>query len=261
VQNIGLLLFIAILPVLLILLFVYNKDKKKEPLFLLLQLFLLGIVSCFIVILLSKALGFLPFMQGDLDDKRFFDIILYSFLGVALIEEFCKWLMLYLKGYNNKEFDELYDIIVYAVFVSLGFAFFENLIYIFSSQALRTAIVRALSSVPGHACDAIFMGYYLTIAKEHSYNKRKDLEKKNILLSIVVPTLLHGFYDFCLMSNINALLIVFFIFIIFLYIISLKKLKEISNNNRTIKYQNTFCKACGAKVEGRFCNNCGTSQE
>lgn len=260
-KNIGLLLFIAILPVLLILLFVYNKDKKKEPFSLLIQLFLLGILSCFLVIIISKALEFIPFMQGSLESKGLIDILLYSFLGVALIEESCKWLMLYIKGYNNKEFDEIYDIIVYAVFVSLGFAFFENLVYIFSTQELTTALIRAISSVPGHACDAVFMGYYLTLAKEYSYNNRKDLEKKYVILSILIPTILHGIYDFCLMSSIDALVIVFLIFVIYLYIITFKKLKVMSKNNHQLKPQNTFCKACGAKVEGSFCPNCGAFQK
>ena len=56
---------------------------------------------------------------------------IYVFLFVALIEEGSKFLMTYILGYNNKEFDEVYDMIVDASFVSLGFAFYENLIYIF----------------------------------------------------------------------------------------------------------------------------------
>lgn len=263
-DDISLLLFFTVLPIILILVFVYNKDKNKEPIKLLLQLFGLGILSCFMVLLLSDVLAlFLPFMDMKLSEMNFINTLLYAFIGVAFVEEFCKWVMVYSKGYHNKEFDELYDIIVYAVFVSLGFAFFENIMYVLSSGNLRTAIIRAISAVPGHACDAIFMGYYLSIAKQYHYQKKKDLEKKNVILSIFIPALLHGIYDFCLMSGIRLLVFVFIIFVIGLYAISLKKLKEISSSNKIINGSNVhrFCINCGAKLNGPFCNNCGARQE
>lgn len=261
-NNLGVMLFLAALPVILILIFVYNKDKAKEPLGLLLKLFGLGIVSCFLVLFVSDILeNILPFMRGNLGDKSFIDVLLYSFIGVALVEESCKWLMLYWKGYKSEEFDELYDILVYSVFVSLGFAFFENVLYIIGSQSLFVAILRAISSIPGHACDAVFMGYYLSIAKQCAFKDRKDLERKNIILSIIIPAILHGIYDFCLMSNYTILVVVFIIFVSALYVISLNKLKEISSTNKKIKFRNKFCGKCGAKVEGDFCGRCGAKQE
>ena len=256
-NQLGLLLFITIIPVLLILIYVYQKDKQKEPISILLQFFGLGILCCFIVIYFSQFLeNFLPFMNSS-NRKTFFDIILYAFIGVAFIEEGCKWLMLYMRGYYTKEFDEVFDILVYAVFVSLGFAFFENAFYIYQIGQLKTALIRAVSAIPGHACDAIFMGYYLSIAKQHHYQKNKKEEKKNIILSLLVPTILHGIYDFCIMAKMELFTYVFLIFIVFLYIISFKKLLEISKENKIIKYKEVFCKNCGAKMEGRRCKNCG----
>lgn len=258
----GIMFFLAVLPVILILLFVYNKDKTKEPLSLLIKLFILGIFSCFLVLAISGVMGvFLPFMRGRLEGKSFIETLLYAFIGVALVEEFSKWLILYFKGYKSEEFDELYDILVYAVFVSLGFAFFENILYIFGKESLKVAILRALSAVPSHACDAIFMGYYLNLAKQCANRNRKDLERKNTILSIIIPTILHGIYDFCLMSGNGILLITFIVFVIELYIISLKKIKELSENNQKIKFKNNFCSICGTKVIGPYCSNCGTKQE
>ena len=124
-----LLLALAALPVIVILLFVYLKDRNKEPMVLLIKLFLSGFVSCILTLLLSEVMGwFLPFMNGSLANKSFFDTLLYAFIGVALVEEFSKWLMTYLVGYNNREFDELYDGIVYAIFVSLGLSLIIRLI-------------------------------------------------------------------------------------------------------------------------------------
>ena len=257
----SILFFLAALPVVIILIIVYSKDKKKEPFSLLLQFFLLGIVSCFLVLGVSDILGvFLPFMELT-KSNTFLDILLYSFIGVAFVEELCKWVMVYVKGYNNKEFDEIYDIMVYSIFVSLGFAFFENIIYVFGTKNFITALMRALSAVPGHACDAIFMGYYLCIAKELHIKGNKQLERRNIALSILVPAILHGIYDFCLMSNIDALVYVFIIFIIVLYTISIRKLNEISTTNFSLRKRNNFCPNCGTKIEGHFCPRCGRGQD
>ena len=221
--NNPLLLVLAILPVVIILIIVYQKDKNKEPMTLL--------------------------------------IILYAFIGVALVEEFCKWLMTYLIGYHNREFDELYDGIVYAIFVSLGFAFIENILYVISTASLGTALMRAVSAVPSHACDAIFMGYYLSVAKYWSIKRDKDKEKKYVLKSIFVPAVLHGIYDFCLMSGFTILVIVFIVFVVFLYILSIKKLKKLSKYNKQIVFKNKFCHVCGKAVTGSFCSRCGTKQE
>ena len=260
-SYIGLLLVLAALPVILILLFVYYKDKNKEPMKLLIKLFIAGILSCILVLIISGILElFLPFMKGSLASKSFIDTLLYAFIGVAMVEEFSKWLMTYVVGYNNREFDELYDGIVYAIFVSLGFAFIENILYVVNTSSVNTALLRAVSAVPSHACDAIFMGYYLSLAKQYSIRKNKEKEKKNIMLSLLVPMVLHGIYDFCLMSGQTLLVTVFLVFVVFLYIASIKKLKTLAKNNKRIKFKNKFCHVCGKAVTGEYCSKCGTRQ-
>lgn len=261
-NNLTIMLFLAVLPILIILIIVYSKDKNKEPISLLLQFFCLGILSCFLVLILSDLLSVIfPFMKMNLKDMSFIDTLLYSFVGVALVEEFCKWIMLFTRGYNSKEFDETYDILVYSVFVSLGFAFFENIIYVFQNGKILTALLRAFSAIPGHACDAIFMGYYLSIAKQYKYKNNDKLEKNNIILSLVVPSILHGIYDFCLMANLNFLIYVFISFTIFLYIISINKLKLLADNNKKFRHSYNYCNNCGAKISGNICEKCGFRQE
>lgn len=256
------LLFLAALPVVAILLFVYLKDKNKEPMSLLIKLFLGGFVSCALVIFVSKFLGvFLPFMDTDLTYKTFLDTLLYAFIGVALVEELCKWVMVYWIGYNHKEFDELYDGLVYCTFVSLGFAFIENILYVITTSSISTAFLRAVSAVPSHACDAIFMGYYVSAAKQFGLAGKKKAEARYLRLSVFVPTLLHGIYDFCLMSGYQTLLIIFLFFVVGLYVFSIKKLLSMSKNNRKIRYKNRFCGTCGKIVTGEFCANCGQRQD
>ena len=257
-----LLLFLSLLPVILLLVYIYNTDNKKEPLKLLIQLFLLGMLSSVLVILISKGVNLIiPSLNKKLTDYSFLELLFYAFIRVALIEELCKWIMLVFRGYNNKEFDEIYDIIVYAVFVALGFALVENLAYVFSRSSLRAAILRALLSVPGHACNAIFMGYYLGIAKRFHYNKQFKLEKKYIIFSILVPTLLHGMYDFCLMSKLKILIFVFVLFIALLYMKSFTTVKEVSLDRKNLVSKHRFCKSCGYKIDGDICPKCGLKQD
>ena len=259
-NNIGIMLFIIVLPIVLITLFVYNKDKHKEPIDLLVQLFLLGMLSCILTLGTSLILdNYLPFMKEGSNSKELISIFLYSFIGVALIEEMFKWIFLYLKGFKSKEFDELYDVVVYSIFISLGFAFLENVFFILSDDIINmsTIILRAVTAIPGHACYAVFMGYYLSLARKFKSERKKILVRNNIALSIIVPIMLHGIYDFCLLSNIRLLMFVFIGFMVILYIISYKKLEIASHSSKKIKHKFKFCKNCGMKVEKDFCPKCG----
>ena len=260
------LLFLAVIPVVLILLYVYSKDRNKEPTRLLVKLFLFGIISCFLTLALTDILEqIIPFFAMETEDYSKFQILIYVFIGVALIEEFSKWLMAYLIGYKSDEFDEIYDSIVYAVFVSLGFALFENLLYVFGDKNLLTnvfvGIFRGVLSVPGHACYGLYMGYFLSLAKICSHRGRPDLEKKFLALSIIVPSILHGIYDYCLMSKIDILLLVFFVFVILMFIFSIRRLKKISKDSTKLVIKNKYCSNCGSPVKGLYCSNCGTRQE
>ena len=246
--NTFMLLFFTVFPIALILLFVYLKDREKEPLVLLLTFFCLGILASFLVIQLSKVITpIIPFMSKKMLEMTFLEKIVYNFIIVAFIEEICKWIMVYCVGYHHKEFDEIYDIMIYAIFVSLGFALFENIVYVLLlSSSLQVAILRAISAIPGHACDAIFMGYYLSMAKMY-YRKDKKEERKNIILSIVTPTLLHGIYDFCLIlisTNLSGnqktiissiCILMFSIFVSTLYMYSYRRIRDLSNSNYRIR--------------------------
>lgn len=255
-EYMALLLFFATIPIIIIMLYVYSKDKNKEPLALLIKLFLSGFLSCYLVLIVSDLLGMVfPFMEET--NRSVFGTFLYAFIGVALVEELCKWIMVMLIGYNHNAFDEIYDILIYAVFVSLGFAFIENVMYVINLNSLRTAMVRAVSAVPSHACDAVFMGYFLSIAKQNELNKKNKYVSKYIILSIVTPTILHGTYDFLLMSGIEWSTEIFFVFVVVLYFISIKRLKKLSKLNRQVVKRTRFCKKCGKPINTPICPYCG----
>lgn len=234
-----LLILLAILPIIIICKYVYDKDKDKEPRGLLSKLLLSGILAAILVIIISLVLEVLiPWLELT-EGVSFARLLVITFIGIAMLEEGMKLLMVYLFGYKNQEFDETYDIIVYSVFVSLGFAAFENIIYILSDGGMTIGIIRGLMAVPSHAFDALFMGYYLSLAKVSSMKNNKQLEKKNIFKSLMIPTILHGIYDFCLLSGSIPLIIFCIVFIIFLYIVSINKLNYVVKNNIKLIKKNT----------------------
>ena len=120
--------------------------------------------------------------------------------------------------------------------------------------------MRAFLAIPGHVCDGIAMGYYLSLARFHEKRNNLQQAKINKVKSILVPTLYHGIYDYCCLTDSNLVLLVFIIFIVFLYTISLKKIKLLSE--QTLKLNpNNYCPRCGNKVDGNFCSKCGLKQQ
>lgn len=228
------LLALSILPVLFFGYQIYKKDFDKEPTEILVKLFFSGIGSTVVTLVISGILMmFIPFMAKEATELNVFELIPYAFLCVALVEEFSKWIFVYKLEYNDREFNHLYDGIVYAAFVSLGFACLENILYVFEG-GVQTAIVRAFLAIPGHLCDGIMMGYYLSMAKLALCNNNKSLSKKNLILSLVVPTLAHGIYDYLLMAGEvteNGLFILAFLgFVVAFFSYAASKVKQLSEN-------------------------------
>ena len=212
----------SVIPILLVALLIYNLDKHKEPLFLLVELFLGGLISTFLVLIITVLLKLtykdITIINSTLPNIRLFINILIT---VGITEEISKWLTTYAIAYNNKEFDELYDIIVYSVLVSLGFATLENILYVTgSNNIIGTAIIRGIISIPAHAALGIIMGSFLGLAKMADLKKNKKEKRKNIIYSILIPIELHTIFDFCSVSTNKHLAIFLYIFALILIIYS-----------------------------------------
>lgn len=222
------LILMATIPVVILLKFAFYEDKvEKEPPSLLFKLFIAGIISTIMVLLLTYLSKNLIKVHNN-----FYN----SFIQVALIEEVCKWVCVYIITWHNKEFNYKFDAIVYCIFVSLGFAFIENIGYAIN-YGLTTALIRDIVSVPCHAFFAIYMGYYLGLAKEYRVNNNNECYTYAIY-SVLIPTLLHGIYNFCLISSNDILYIIFVGFIIALYILSFKTIASVSNSDTSLEHNN-----------------------
>lgn len=176
------ILILAILPPLLIAYYIYQKDKyDKEPKSLIIKSFLFG------------CLGIIPAIFLELfAEGMFTNLILYVFIGIALVEEGVKYFFLKKYLFNKPEFNEPMDGIVYAVMISLGFATVENIFYVFNhpGQEMQVAIMRMFTAIPLHAACGVILGYFVGLAK-FSDNKNMLLYK-----GLFLATLVHGLYNY-----------------------------------------------------------------
>ena len=140
-------------------------------------------------------------------------VFLDTFFVVALAEECLKRLVVRCFVWRKRAFNYRFDAIVYCVASSLGFALLENILYVFQN-GFGTGIVRAILSVPGHCTFAIFMGYFLRNAKLYEMQGNEKKAKRYAGLSLWVPVVLHGFYDFCLTMQSVILMLLFLVFVI-----------------------------------------------
>ncbi len=221
------LVFIALAPVFVIGFYVYYRDKyEKEPLGIIFKALLAGILISFPVILVESF--FSIFAESFGMYRPAYD----AFVVAAFTEEAFKLTALYLLFWKITNFNEKFDGLVYAVFISLGFAGFENVLYVLRGGA-HVGWVRAFTAVPFHALSGVVMGYYFSLAKFTPVFKNRYLK-----LSFFMPFLLHGIYDFILMSGHPVLLSCFIPFVVFMWITGLKKMKTFSTDTRWIFRKN-----------------------
>lgn len=177
---------LALAPGLAISLFIYLKDEhEREPFWLLMLSFLYGIFSTLITYIIAW-----PFESLIVFKENFSDQFVNAFFNVALIEEFSKFIFIRFILYRNKNFNEPFDGIVYAVMVGMGFATLENLLYVYQ-YGFATAVIRMFTAVPAHAMFAVLMGYYLGKAK---FTHSRELYYS--MLALLVAILFHGLYDY-----------------------------------------------------------------
>ena len=187
-MGILILLALACAPGAFIIGYVYLRDRfEPEPAGLLAKSFLYGIMSVVVTLVVS-----LPLMSViPIDESSLSQQAVHAFILVAFIEEGSKFLFVRGVLYRNRNFNEPYDGIIYAVMVGMGFATLENILYSFQ-HGVGVALFRMFTAVPAHASFAVLMGYFLGKEK---FEKRSNLFGVWALGS---ATLLHGAYDYCL---------------------------------------------------------------
>lgn len=215
------LLLLALVPVVMIAIYVYLRDRyEREPIHLLLKSLAAGALIVLPVILFERV--FIVVMP-PLSQR--WEAFYTAFVVAAFTEETFKYLALMVLIWPNKNFNEKFDRIVYAVFISLGFAAIENIKYVYAFGP-ETGYIRMMISVPAHALFGVTMGYYAGLAR--FYRKKKSWL---LFRSWLYPILLHGVFDFILMAGDRRLLILFIPFVIYLYFDGLRHIKNLSKRS------------------------------
>ena len=223
-----LLPLLAVLPSVVLIAYTYSKDTvEKEPLSLLVRLFCGGALTVISAIVLGAVLEAL--FEEIIEPDTLAWLIVDNFIMTALVEEGGKYFVLKRLTWRSREFDYVFDGIVYAVIVSLGFATIENILYLLDGD-LSTAIMRAVFSVPGHAIDGVFMGSFYGLAKRFESTGHPWKCRANLRHALWVPVLIHGFYDFCLSAEDDFLIGVFLVFEVVITFLAFRRVRKFSRD-------------------------------
>ena len=214
----------AILPALVLLRYVYRHDTiEKEPMPLLIKLVLMGVLAALISMLLENVgEGVLNLLT--VPDSRLHTLLL-AFLVVAVAEEGTKLVLLRRTTWHHSAFNYRFDGVVYAVFVSLGFAAFENILYVLH-YGLSVALPRALLAVPGHMSFAVFQGVFYGRAKVREREGDEPGVRWSLWTGYLLSVFLHGFYDACAMLEEDWSVLVFLGFVAVMFFCVFRTLKR-----------------------------------
>ena len=217
----------AVLPACFLLRYVYRHDTvEKEPAPLLCSLLGMGCLAALCSAILEAVAEQLLLILVDPSSPVY--TILLACLVVAVVEEGTKFFFLKLRSWRHSAFNYRFDGVVYAVFVSLGFAALENIQYVVN-YGLSVALPRALLAVPGHAAFSVFMGVYYGRAKllENlgDYGGSRRCLRKGYFFAVF----LHGFYDTCAMIGTAQASAVFLLFVVLMFTAAFRALKRESS--------------------------------
>lgn len=176
----------SVAPAVVLAIIMIRKDKRPEPIGWLLAAVGLGVLVGLAVLIL----GYLGLPNIPID--TFMGAFLSSFIDAAIPEECLKFAALYFLLKQCKHFDEMFDGIVYAVCIGMGFAGLENILYLFGAEDewVFVGISRALMSVPMHYFFAIIMGTFFSLGWFDKKNRKVYMSA-----ALVLPIIVHGVYD------------------------------------------------------------------
>lgn len=200
----GLLFPLAFVPSFLWLFFFWVQDKHREPKRIILSIFFWGFFVAVPVLLVELVAQYLFLPAFEALSLGW----LYGFLGIALVEEGAKYLVVRSKALPRKDFDEPQDAMVYMMTAALGFAAIENFFYTLQATTLDAATSpfiflanRFLTATFLHVIASGIFGYFVALAffsldKGSLWQRlRFPSNKMFIFLGLTISTVLHGLYN------------------------------------------------------------------
>lgn len=194
-EEVYLKILAAVAPAIVLAVIMLRRDKRPEPLGWLFTAVVLGVFVAAGVLVLGNLI--LPDIPAD----TLMGAFMTSFIDAAIPEEVLKFVALYVLAKRCAHFDEMFDGIVYAVCIGMGFAGIENVLYLFGAEDewVSVSITRALMSVPMHYFFAIIMGTFFSLGWFDKKNRKVYMSA-----ALVLPIIVHGLYDtLCFSSGLN----------------------------------------------------------
>lgn len=190
-------LLVGFVPILIWLGFWLFEDRRHpEPKKLILRAFLVGMVSVLAVIPLER------FAAEIL--RHTAAIGLPLIIAWAAIEETVKWLFAQVAVLRHRAVDEPIDVPIYLITVALGFAAFENMLFLITSLesgevtgALITGNLRFIGATLIHVLSSATIGAVL------AFVFFKSLREKLLwgTVGVILATALHALFNFSIIST------------------------------------------------------------
>ncbi len=206
----------ALLPVIVLMRYIYRQDRlEPEPRWLLRSLLIGGVISALPAIVLEQLVE--SVLDLTVNPRSLAYPILRAFLVAAAVEEGVKLFFLKRRSWNEPDFNYWFDGVVYAVAVSLGFAGIENVLYVFRA-GLKVAVMRAVLSVPAHMCFGVVMGLRYSRARFWQVQGSPARSRRALWGSYLLPLMLHGAFDACLMIGTDTTMLLFLALVVGMYL-------------------------------------------
>ncbi len=231
------LLAAALLPPFYLFYKIYQKDRiEPESSKLIVRLFLAGALTTIAASVLELAGTFILNSFG-LNPNSTLYMLIDNFLVIACAEEGVKRFALKRITWKNPEFNFLFDGVVYATAVSLGFAAAENVMYVTGFGGLGTAFIRAFTAIPLHCITGIYMGHFYGMARYAENRNNPAAMKAYMKQSILIPVFLHGLYDFLASMESDFFTLAFYAVVIVIEVVALRQLNTYAVEDTSIEEQ------------------------
>jgi RsiW-degrading membrane proteinase PrsW (M82 family) len=207
-MNFIITIILGILPSFVWLLFFLRHDAHPEPKSMILKVFFAGALVAPAAAIAGT--GFQEILLVlNLSSTSALFLLSHIFLGVAVIEEILKYIVVRFLVLSHHAFDEPVDAMLYMIISGLGFAALENIL-IFLSQTLlgqnfgdvlSLLIYRFLTATFLHALCSAIIGYFLALSICNIKN-----QFRLISAGLCWGVLLHGFYDLAVIKIDHSLI-------------------------------------------------------
>ncbi|MFZ8847816.1 MAG: PrsW family intramembrane metalloprotease [Minisyncoccia bacterium] len=201
--------------------FIYLEDDHPEPRYMLLLAIILGVVAAILSYFAQAKIYYLLGYEFN---------YVYYFLS-AFVEEFFKFILVFLFILPTRYFDELVDVMIYMGFTALGFAFIETYLNICSVlinppegispffASIAVSILRFLGANFLHMLASVLVGFGYAV----SLKTRRILP---FVYSFLMASFLHFLYNiFIIREDVKLLIFPILWAIYFITLIEFKIIK------------------------------------